>query len=68
MRAVPRIHTDEMTPSTRKPDEAERAGLSETARMALPRRVRIRATQVTTKVMIEIAKIATSLSDSAIGP
>ncbi len=65
---MPRIQTDEMTPSTRIPDDAESAGLSETARMALPRRVRIRAMQVTVRVMIAIAKIATSLSESAIGP
>ena len=65
---MPRIQTDEITPSTLMPDDAESAGLSETARMALPSRVRISAMQVTTRVMIEIAKIATSLSDSAIGP
>ena len=68
VRAVPRIQTAPMTLSTFMPDDADSAGLSETARMALPRRVFISSTQEMVMVTSAMPMIASSLSARLMKP
>ena len=69
MRAVPRIQTSLITLSTFMPEDADRAGLSETARIALPSRVFISTTQATvmvTRAMHDDRQLLVGQADGAV--
>ena len=65
---MPPIHTSEMTRSTLMPVEADRAGLSATARVALPRRVNRSSEVAATSTIIPMRITARSREVMRIGP
>ena len=65
---APAIQTVEMTRSTSMPDDAASAGLSETARVALPMRVRSRAYATASSIAMHSSMLIRSLGASETGP